>query len=67
MPNNIAELTCPRCGHTWTEDVAGLRKPDSTIYRGENPAQRVETLSVHCPICTTRVTFDWPPQGASHG
>jgi ribosomal protein L37E len=51
MPNDLTEITCTRCGHTWYPDMAPFDKKDQTIYRGEKTEQR--TYPVPCPRCGT--------------
>ncbi len=51
MSNDLIEITCVRCGHTWYEDPALLDKAEgSIIYKG--PARR-RTYRVCCSRCGT--------------
>ncbi|MBI4674485.1 MAG: hypothetical protein HY741_22805 [Chloroflexi bacterium] len=50
MPNSIIEITCTRCGHTWTENVedlkAGKGDAERVFYRGDVKLYR---FRVKCP------------------
>jgi len=53
MSENNIEITCPRCGHTWEQDLTGLDKKDLVVYR--DPAQpKKKQYRVRCPRCGTR-------------
>lgn len=52
MSEQRLAVTCPRCGHTWSIDLAKLDQEDQVIYKG-----RVQQKSyrVQCPRCDTYV------------
>lgn len=54
-------VTCYRCGHRWTEDLAQRAKETGWIYKGEQKL-RSETYRLICPNCGTvrmlDVTFE---------
>ena len=51
MSDNLIEITCARCGHTWYEDLARLDEADQVIYRGK--VER-KTYRVRCSRCGTK-------------
>jgi transcription elongation factor Elf1 len=66
------DVTCPRCGHTWVENLTDLARPTSVtykgaVYRGEGPKTRVECYSVFCKNCgnypVVEVTIEERPNG----
>ncbi len=51
MPQALEKIvTCYRCGHRWTEDLARRAKKIGTIYKGEQKL-RSETYELQCPNC----------------
>lgn len=50
MSDNLTEIACVRCGHTWYKDLARLDEADQVIYRGQ--VER-KTYRVRCPQCGT--------------
>jgi DNA-directed RNA polymerase subunit RPC12/RpoP len=58
MASSTVEITCPRCGHKWTEDVEELKKQKQTVYRDFKPGPKVTSYRVQCPQCGTMVVVD---------
>ena len=52
MADQPLQITCPRCGHTWSVDLAELEKRALVIYRATAPQKRYR---VQCPRCDTHV------------
>jgi hypothetical protein len=40
-------LTCPRCQHTWREQLSALEKLDQEIFKGQ--AGQKSTFRARCP------------------
>ena len=53
---------CPKCGHTFTKDLAELRDAPLTVYRGLSDAgdEPHEYLLV-CPKCGHKFKIVYPP------
>ena len=56
--NTMIEITCPRCGHIWYEDVDKLKLKEEVIYKALDGAPDVpgmQRFRVFCPVDRTRV------------
>ncbi len=51
MADELIEIRCPWCGHTWYESLAQLGQAEQVIYRG---AVEVRSYRMRCPTCGTR-------------
>ena len=62
MPTNL-EITCVRCGHTWSVDLDKLDRADQTVYRGKRVVRR--EYRVRCPNDGTwnRLTVEIQEEG----
>ena len=49
--DTTVEVTCPRCSHVWTVDLAELDKEDQTIYKAANPSAKTEIYRARCSRC----------------
>ena len=58
MSDNLIEITCSRCGHTWYEDLARLDEKNQVIYRDvveqkHEGLVEQKTYRVRCSQCGT--------------
>ena len=50
-------VECIRCRHEWLVDLIKLGKPDTTIFKGNQPVE-VQTFRLTCPNCGTVSMLD---------
>ena len=56
IPDSLIQIKCPRCGHTWYEDVEQLkREEEQPIYKGIDLPTGVLEFRRPCPTCGTYV------------
>jgi predicted nucleic-acid-binding Zn-ribbon protein len=64
MSENLIEITCARCRHTWYEDLSQLGKADQVIYRGQVERR---TYRLRCSRCGTNNVVTVEVEEESHG
>lgn len=58
MSDTLVEVTCPRCGHKWTVDIADPDEVDQVGYKGPKRQTRMESYRAQCPKDGTYVVID---------
>jgi predicted RNA-binding Zn-ribbon protein involved in translation (DUF1610 family) len=59
IPESLIEFKCPRCGHTWYEDVEKLKgEQPQVVYKGVDLSQDVLKFRRPCSVCGTNVIVE---------
>jgi endogenous inhibitor of DNA gyrase (YacG/DUF329 family) len=59
IPESLIEFKCPRCGHTWYEDVEQLKRERAQlVHKALDEPKDVLKFRRPCSVCGTNVIVE---------